>query len=148
MRNPYLSGPALVLLGLAAGLTSCEHATAPLPADPALLGRWELVPFPVNYPGAPQQPQQSMEFGADGMLRVFRQNTQHDLWAYELRRPTKDLVAGPDDRFVALDGHITNNYRIQRDTLYWNSVSYKDVTNCFPQYLRFARTAPLPTKPQ
>jgi hypothetical protein len=147
-RNVYSLSQAALLLGLAAGLSGCEQATSSLPNDPALLGRWELVPFPVNYPGAPQQPHQSMEFGADGMLRVFRQNAQNDVWAYELRRPTDDLVADPDDRFVALDGHIAYQYRIQRDTLYWNSISYKNATNCFPLYLRFARTAPLPTEPQ
>ncbi|RTQ45316.1 hypothetical protein EJV47_25940 [Hymenobacter gummosus] len=136
---------ALLFLGLAGGLSSCERPTAALAPDPALLGRWELVPY--NYPGAPQQ-RQSLEFGSDGVMRAFRHDTLHDVRAYELRRPTNDLEAGPDDHFVALDGYITQVYRIKRDTLYWNTVSYKNMINCFPVNLRFARTAPQPAKPQ
>ncbi|GAB2958742.1 hypothetical protein GCM10027048_27310 [Hymenobacter coalescens] len=135
----------LLLGGLSMAISSCEKTDDALPYDQALIGRWELLPSRYSYPGQPQW-KRSMEFMADGTVRFFRNDTLYEQLPYQLRRPGKNLDVRPGDRCVALRGDaISHVYAIRQDTLSWNSPSYKDMTNCFPVYERYARPTPSST---
>ncbi|AYA37133.1 hypothetical protein D3Y59_08755 [Hymenobacter oligotrophus] len=119
------------------------------PTDTALLGRWDVV-VPKHQQHYPVRllPKRSMEFLADGRLRLYRNDTLTLEGTYQHRGFPKNVQAPDGLRYLSLSngqGNSGMTYELQQDTLRWSTPMYKDVMNCWPMretYARATATAP------